>query len=404
MDNYDGMYWANSGDAHVMEPAELWRERLPADLAERMPRSERIDEKTERIHIDGNSFTRKLPFNPVVTEEFLEDAGLRASGREIGMRANELSGRPPGAWDVQLRLKDLDQEGIWGEVVYPSIGLWNGIIRDPVLYREGVRAANDWLKETFLDVTDRSVPAAEISILSLDDAIAETLRAADLGFKAVSLPTTLGDGVPNWNDDSWEPLWATADEAGMVLAIHIGGEAQDPSARINQVYHGSGGAVLNYVETTFGGQRAASMLVASGALDRHPNLRALVSEGGASWVPFIADRMEEGYRQHGIFVRPKLSRSPREILFSQVYTSFQHDMTAIDTYLTSGYKNVLWGSDYPHMEGTFGHTQKILHQLFDGVDEAVRERMTRTNFLDLFPDVGQPPTTSVDAGGGGARR
>ena len=65
--------------------------------------------------------------------------------------------------------------------------------------------------------------------------------------------------------------------------------------------------------------------VASGALDRHGELRVLVSEGGASWVPFLGDRMNESYRQHSMMVEPKLSRSPKEILYSQVYASFQHD-------------------------------------------------------------------------------
>ena len=56
-----------------------------------------------------------------------------------------------------------------------------------------------------------------------------------------------------------------------------------------------------------------------------------------------------------------------------------------------GYHNVMWGSDYPHLEGTFGHTQKTLHELFDDVDEAARYRMTQGAFLELFPSVGQPP-------------
>jgi predicted TIM-barrel fold metal-dependent hydrolase len=149
--------------------------------------------------------------------------------------------------------------------------------------------------------------------------------------------------------------------------------------------------VLNYVETTFGGQRAATMLVTSGALDRHPDLKVLISEGGATWVPFIADRMDEGYRQHGVYVRPKLSRPPSEIIYEQVYASFQHDKSAVLAYTAMGYKNVMWGSDYPHLEGTFGHSQKILHELFDDVDEAARYRMTQGAFLDLFPSVGQPP-------------
>src|SRR5205823_1788450 len=105
-------------------------------------------------------------------------------------------------------------------------------------------------------------------------------------------------------------------------------EPVDPTGRIGLYYRGRGGAVLNYVETTYGGQRAVSQLIACGALDRHPGLRILVSEGGATWGPFLADRMDEGYRQHGAAVRPRLSKAPSEYLFTQVYASFQHARSA----------------------------------------------------------------------------
>ncbi len=177
----------------------------------------------------------------------------------------------------------------------------------------------------------------------------------------------------------------------MVLAFHVGTDPIDiGSAQVGVVYRGPGGAVLNYTETTFSGQRAAMKLVASGALDRHPNLRVLVAEGGATWVPFLADRMTEGYRQHHMAVRPKLSRSPKEILYSQVYASFQHDASAVAALTGMGYRNVMWGSDYPHMEGTFGHTQETLHGLFDGVADDVRKRITVDTFLELFLGVGAP--------------
>jgi predicted TIM-barrel fold metal-dependent hydrolase len=200
--------------------------------------------------------------------------------------------------------------------------------------------------------------------------------------------------IQGWNHDVWEPFWTTVEELGMVLASHIGSEAKDPEGKGFQTYRGPGGAVLNYVETAFGGQRLATMLVASGVLDRHPGLRLLISEGGASWLPFVADRMDESYRQHGPWVRPKLSRPPSEILRQQVYASFQHDRSAVAIHTHLGYPNILWGSDYPHMEGTFGHSQKTLHELFDGVDEAARLRVTRGAFLDLFPHVGEPPATT----------
>ena len=88
-------------------------------------------------------------------------------------------------------------------------------------------------------------------------------------------------------------------------------------------------------------------------------------------------------------VRPKLKRSPREIIYSQVYASFQHDRSAVAAATHMGYRNVLWGSDYPHMEGTYGHTQQTLHELFDDADPAVRQRVTVDAFRELFPDV--PP-------------
>jgi hypothetical protein len=100
--------------------------------------------------------------------------------------------------------------------------------------------------------------------------------------------------------------------------------------------------------------------------------------------------MNEGYRQHGMFVRPQLSKEPKELLYRQVYASFQHDESAPGALWAMGYRNVMWGSDYPHLEGTFGHTQETLHQLFDGLDDEVRHRITRGAFEELFPHVSSP--------------
>ena len=106
-------------------------------------------------------------------------------------------------------------------------------------------------------------------------------------------------------------------------------------------------------------------LVTGGAPDRHRTQGADL-RGGAPWVPFIGDRMNEGYRQHHMFVRPVLSALPKEILYRQVYTSFQHDETAPAALWAMGYQNVMWGSDYPHIEGTLRHTQKTLQSLRRG--------------------------------------
>jgi predicted TIM-barrel fold metal-dependent hydrolase len=150
------------------------------------------------------------------------------------------------------------------------------------------------------------------------------------------------------------------------------------------VFRGPGGAIVNYMETTYPGMRVVSHMVAGGALDRHPGLRILIAEGGAAWVPAIGDRMDEAYRQHGMFVRPKLSRLPSEIIHQQVYASFQHDKSAVQVVAATGYRNVLWGDDYPHLEGTYGHTQETLRGLFADASDEVRERITAGTFNELF--------------------
>jgi predicted TIM-barrel fold metal-dependent hydrolase len=365
--------WANSGDSHFLEPDDLWRDSLPPRLAELVPRAEKDpDGQWETVHIDGMSFRRKLPTG--TQKEFME-----------------ASNRAPGAGEGPLRMKDLDQEGIWCEVVFPSLGMWSSSFRTPEVLREALRVSNDWAWETIEKGSNRLVTTAQVSTLDIDDAVRELERVAEMGYRAVYMPVSPHPLQKDYNQPEWEPLWTAAERAGIVLAFHIGTDPIDLSkgASAGVVFRGPGGAVLNYTETTFGGQRAVVKMVASGALDRHPDLKILIAEGGATWVPFIADRIEEGYRQHAMAVRPKLSRSPREIIYSQVYASFQHDQSAVAAAAYMGYRNVMWGSDYPHMEGTYGHTQETLHGLFDDADPAIRERVTVGAFSELFP--GMPP-------------
>jgi len=373
----DAKLWANSGDSHSLGERAVWEEILPKDVADRMPRSERDpDGAFETVHVDGQSFRRELPRLNVRKDPI--------HGKTIGELVSER-----GANDIESRLRDCDSEGIWAEIVYDSLGLWETLIKDQNLLRVANRAQNEWkASEIVPRSNNRLVPTASIPLLDMDLAISELQHAASIGLHAVSMPTGVPEGLPDYNRDEWEPLWSAAEEADMVLAFHIG---SDNDGNGNTKFRGPGGAVLNYVNTTFGGQFVALKLVTSGALDRHSNLRILISEGGASWVPFIGDRMNEGYRQHSMFVRPVLSKLPKEILYRQVYTSFQHDETGPAAMWAMGYRNVMWGSDYPHLEGTFGHSQKTLHELFDNVDPDVSQRIRIGSFKELFPHVSDPP-------------
>jgi len=369
--------WANSGDSHYMEPADLYSNGLPKELAERMPRSVKAEDgSSETIYVDGKSFTRDMPKISTVV----------GKGGKTLTQALEA----PGSKDIDIRQADLDQEGIWAELIYPSVGLWNAMITDPVLAREAVKVANDWAVEV-QSKSVRHVMPAQISPLDVQDAVDEVLRMAGKGIKAINLPCSTPKDIPDFNRPYWNPLWDVMHETEMVIAVHTGAGGEDPVA-----FHGPGAGTVNYLWASYSGMTMAALMAASGILDTRPGLKLIISEAGATWVPFVGDRLNEAYRQHSDFIRDNLTRTPKEILYDQVYASFQHDETAVQALTAMGYNNVMWGSDYPHIEGTFGHTQKTLHELFDDEPESVRYRITQGAFLECFPHVGTPPLQGIE--------
>lgn len=383
----DSKIWANSGDSHLVEPPNLFAD-LPSDIAERMPKSEKFD-GYEIITVDGQQFRREMmtrsdgkPAN--------SDPLAGNTARPEDSSAEELRDRIIGANDSQRRLVDCDNEGVWAEVIYPSLGIWAFNIKTPKVASACAQAMNDWAID-FQKQSPRYVCTASVPLVDVADTVAEIKRAAALGFMAIFLPVQPPIGRPDWNDAEWDPMWDAMEQNAMVVAYHIGTEPHDPTKRTGVYYRGRGGAVLNYNETTFGGQRAVAKMIGAGVFDRNPSLKVLVSEGGATWGPFLADRLDEGYRQHGAGVRPKLKRLPSEYIYENIYASFQHDKSAVKACTAMGWQNVMWGSDYPHFEGTFGHTQETLHELFDGVDEKASHRIRIGAFQELFPAVPLPP-------------
>jgi hypothetical protein len=158
--------WANSGDSHFLEPPDLFQQILPKALADRMPRAVKDPDGTkETVYVDGEVFVRPLP-KPIKDGEYK------------GETINTLAVRPPGSGNTRLRLHDLDQEGIWGEIVYPSLGMWANIIKDRVLVAEGSKALNDWaMEEIQLVAPDRLIATAMLPLLDVQDAVAEAYRA-----------------------------------------------------------------------------------------------------------------------------------------------------------------------------------------------------------------------------------
>jgi predicted TIM-barrel fold metal-dependent hydrolase len=152
--------------------------------------------------------------------------------------------------------------------------------------------------------------------------------------------------------------------------------------------------VINYVETFIPPMRTLTHLVSAGVLDRHPDVHVLFIEGGASWLPSAMERMDEAYLQHQRFVRPKLSMLPSDFVRRQVHASFQHDKAALRTLDITGVQAIIWGSDYPHLEGTWPGSQETLREILVGIDKADADAIAGGTLSQLF-DLPAPVTSVV---------
>ena len=135
-------------------------------------------------------------------------------------------------------------------------------------------------------------------------------------------------------------------------------------------------------------------MVFAGVFDKFPRLKVGSVEHEAAWIPHWLKQMDFTYLERPVFTkgwRSKDGLMPSDYWKRNMFVEFMEDDIGIKLRDYIGVDTMLWGSDYPHMEGTFGHTQATLHQLFDGVDQATRDRILVGSFAELFPDAPLPP-------------
>jgi hypothetical protein len=194
--SFEKKLWANSGDSHSMEPPDL-DDQLPSHLQELLPTTvQDVDRGVEIITVDGQVFERPIP--TPITPEVMAKMAAKPLEEDLDNPA-DLSAdgmtRAPGASDPVKRLDDLNEEGIWAEAIYPSLGIWTFNIRTPELVQAGCRVSNEFYLD-FQRQSPRYVVAASIPLLDVDDAVEEIARCGADGFKLAFLPTRPPIGRP----------------------------------------------------------------------------------------------------------------------------------------------------------------------------------------------------------------
>lgn len=328
-----------SADNHVFEPVTLWQERLPAQYRERGPRLEQ-DGEWLVMAIEG------MP-NRKLSRRSRADAGTHVD---------------VGGADPDARLKDMAHDGVVAEVIYPTFGLFIDMIPAADLQMACAQVYNDWLAETFLHRPDVFIPSAVVPVRDVASAVAELERVVGLGFKAATIPTTPPE-TTRYNQPAFHPLWTVAARAGLPLSLHTG------TGALPQQERGPGGAVINYAKVGLLSAETLCYFVASGVLERFPELHLVFVETGAGWLAYCCERMDEAFEEHENWVKPKLAEPPSAYVKRQCHVTLGADRAPILAREITGIAPLMWASDYPHPEGTFPESQAVVERVFAGVPE-----------------------------------
>jgi predicted TIM-barrel fold metal-dependent hydrolase len=364
MDLAPGIY---SCDDHLdlrAVPPDLWSSRLSSADAARGPRV---------VEQDGGRVWR-CEDRVLGGSGAPADATLLKSLSAIGRAGIEDDGYRAGRPD--LRLQDMDRDGLAASVIYGPLAL--GLpIDDPGLQERCYAAWNDWAIDEFNAVApDRLCVLAFIPSHSPEAAVAELERAAGRGHRG-AIVDIFGMDI---GDRQWDALWAAAADTGLPLSFHLkGGSWSGLSYRMGEWQSAAFATVLPLQLD----EPLATMLF-SGALERHPGLTIVLAESGVGWLPYFLARADLEYEALRDKIADMPKTRPSELFRNQVMATFEEDALVTDLIPLLGADSCMWASDYPHTDSTFPNSRQVIDETLGALTDDDRRKVTATNCAALY--------------------
>jgi predicted TIM-barrel fold metal-dependent hydrolase len=315
------------------------------------------------------------------------DAWRRAVGENHG---SVLTLDPDRNWNGARRAAELEAQGVLAEVLFPNTLLpfanppnGRATSADHPRAMAGVRAHNRWMRDFCADLPGRRAGVLQIMLDDLDDALEELRWGASEGFVTVALPGVApGSSLPPLYAPDYEDLYAAIADLDMTITCHGGSGLPDfgpyPAA-----------AALVLAEINFWSHRTAWHLIFGGVFDRHPMLRLVLTEQGISWVPGVARTLDEMYARMlapgGAEERLShagglIERMPSEYFATNIYVgaSFMRPIEG-EHRADIGVDRIMWGADYPHVEGVYPYAREAIRGALASADEPeLRDILGRT--------------------------
>jgi predicted TIM-barrel fold metal-dependent hydrolase len=388
-----------SVDDHVIEPATVWSDRLPATYQDVGPRIVRAPVK--EISFIGGKFTA-IPGDPGDPGEQVDwwfyedlrrpltrlDTAVGVPREEVTVKGITYDDMRPGSYRVKERLEDMDVNHTEASVCFPTFPRFCGQTfkeaKDKDLALLCVQAYNDWMIDEWCGESGgRLIPLTLIPLWDPQLAATEIHRNAERGARAVcfsEIPPNLG--LPSIHDENghWLPFFEACNDTGTVICMHIGSGSKMPSTSPDAPP--AVGSTLTFANCCF------SMVdwLMSGHFKTFPNLKVAYSEGQIGWIPYILERADTVWNENRGWggIADKVPAPPSELFREHVYGCFFDDPHGMRSIEEIGVDNVTYESDYPHSDSTWPHTAKIAAEQTAGLSPEVVHKVLRGNALTML--------------------
>jgi predicted TIM-barrel fold metal-dependent hydrolase len=373
-----------SADNHIDMtycPPDLWSEAAPKKWQGLVPRT---DERDDGLHwiVDGADQGMWNGVGPGFTKYQKGSFGHIDEMAALGFEWDYRRGAIARPTTPDLRVKDLDKDGVYAEVIYGCLRI-NEIIMNTEIRDWADTVYNDWVAD-FANKSDpsRVFPLALIPNVDPKVAAAEVRRCAKLGLRGGDLAFK-GMGLPLWHHD-WDALWQASAECKFPVSFHSTGfkavRAPDNPAMEKEYF--TEWRLVRSALFQLDTMEVLVSLLASGACERFPDFNFVLGESGVTWLPYVFDRLDTEYHDRARSLGFKLK--PSDYFRRQGYVTYQQDKFLEPIVPLIGEDRIMWGSDYPHPDCLWPDSHKVLGENLAKFSESTRRKIVHDNVAKLY--------------------
>lgn len=362
-----------SGDSHVVEPFNLWKDALGSKYGEQTPQIVK-----DHMGVQGEFFFSGREF--IRADEIVEGSTpeMKDKLRQAG-------------FDPAMRLQCMEEDGVWAEVCNSTFMLYSMRAKNPDLVRDCCVVYNRWIGDYISENPQRLIGSAMIAMEDVSWAVKELEWAAKNQLRAVIIYADTKPGMLPYRDAIYDPFWAAAQEHDMPITLHIiTGQARDPFTLHGSTERGDV-ARCNLGVLSEAGPVLANEFIFGGILDRFPKLKIVLSEYEVSWLPYWLYRVKQTQDDFGPALGIPEIKKPAEEYLKQIYHGLIDDPYLDKVLDVIDPATIMWGSDFPHPRCTYPNTPKVVERVLGHLDEDIQKDIAGRNAARFYnielPDV-----------------